>query len=58
VPLFFTIMFLAACFLYRFKLKIAYVRLSYFLVIYIQISVLLKVLYQIAIATRFVLYAM
>jgi hypothetical protein len=57
VPLFFTIMFLAACFLYRSKMKIAYVRLSYFLVIYIQISVLLKVLYQITIATIWVIYA-
>lgn len=45
VPLFFTIMFLAACFLYRAKMKVAYAQLSHFLVVYIQVAALLKVLY-------------
>lgn len=57
IPQFFMIMLLASFFMYRSQMKLTYGRFAHFLVSYIRVAVLLKILYQVLIKCSWVVHA-
>ena len=57
VPQFFMIMLLASFFMYRGQMKLTYARFARFLVSYIQVAVLLKILYQVLVKCSWIVHA-